>query len=416
MEENNHKPQAETEPMTPSPAETGSDKKPAHLPTPKQQVVEKLKTAERILITAHQDPDGDALGSCLGLQRVLAKLGKQVTVAIAGQIDRNLKFLPEVDKVANQIEAEPEFMIVLNEEQSKAKNVEVRRLDNNQVALVVTADTGRFKPNQVSFQDGRYPFDVIVALDCANQEQIGKLASTNQELFSKVPLVSIDHHSSNTNFGEVNFVDTNAAATAEIMVSIIESLGQNNGKTVNLINEPVATCLLTGLMTDTGSFQNSNTTPKSLTVTAQLLASGGQHALIVKEIFKSMPEEQLKLWGIALTKIKVDRPLGFAWATLSRADFNQTKAGEEAVSGLIDKLLKSLTGVDFVLLLSERESGLHGSLRSANNQFNVEILAKLFGGGGHKQAAAFLVKEGTLAEHEQRVINAISQQLRAKQE
>lgn len=379
--------------------------------SPKQQLVDALRKAERILITTHENPDGDALGSALALQHVLDRLGKHTTVAMSGKLDQTLNFLNGFASVMNDVVDKQEFMIVLDEADGRAKNVEVRRLDDHRIALVLVPESGHISSENITFEPGKYLYDLIVVLDCSRLEQLGELYKNHAEIFNKVPVISIDHHLEHQQYGTYNLSDTNAAATAEIMVSVIESLSQADSKE-GLIDNHVATCLLTGLMTDTGSFQNSNTTPKSLTVAAQMVALGADHRGIVNNVFKTRPISQLRLWGKALGHIKEDKPLRFAWATLSRADFVSSQAGDEEVSGLIDTMLKTASNTDFVILLSERSGGLHGSLRSVKEGIDVQRLAALFGGGGHKQAAAFLINGGTLNEHEQRVINTIRDQQR----
>lgn len=386
-----------------------SETKPVNI---KQQIVETLKSAQKILITAHENPDGDSLGSALALQHVLDRLGKQATVAMTGKMDQRFSYLNGFSSILQDISAEQEFVIVLDEQGGKAKNVEVRRIDDGHIALVLTPESGHISAENISFQKGEYPYDCVVVLDCPRLELVGKLYQDNKNLFESVDLLAIDHHLSPSGFGKYNLSDTNAAATAEIMVSIIESLAQN-GEVTNLIDTHVATALLTGLMTDTGSFQNSNTKSKSLTVAAQMLASGADHVRIVKDVFKTHSAAQLRLWGKALSHIKEDKPLRFAWATLTKADFVSAQAREEDSGGLIDELLKTTAETDFVLLLSERQAGLHGSLRSIKAGINVRDLASLFGGGGHAQAAAFIVEGGTLAEHEQRVIGVLRDKQRS---
>lgn len=379
--------------------------------SPKQQLIEALRSAERVLITAHENPDGDALGSALALQHVLDRLGKHTTVAMSGKLDSSFSFLNGFSSVESDVAGKQEFMIVLDEAEGRAKNVEVRRLDDNHIALVVIPESGQILSENITFEPGKYLYDLIIVLDSSKIEQLGELYTKHTELFTNVPVASIDHHIATQPYGKYNFSDTNAAATAEIMVSVIESLTQAETKD-NLIDNHVATCLLTGLMTDTGSFQNSNTTPKSLTVAAQMVALGADHRRIVTDVFKTRSISQLRLWGKALAHLKEDKPLRFAWATLTRADFVSAQAGDEEVSGLVDTLLKTAADTDFVILLSERSGGLHGSLRSIKEGIDVQRLATLFGGGGHTQAAAFLIPAGTLTEHEQRIINTIRDQQR----
>jgi phosphoesterase RecJ-like protein len=382
--------------------------------TPKQAVVEKLRSAQRVLITTHDGPDGDALGSALALQHVLERLGKHVTVGMSGKINPNFDYLNGFSSIQSTVKSEPEFIIVLDETAAKTKNVEVRRLDATHLALVITPENAPIDASQLRFEAGSYPFDLIVVLDCPLIEMVGQFYHDHRELFEKVPMVNIDHHQNNAGFAAVSLADTNASATAEIMVSIIESLSQNLEPGTTLLDSHVANALLTGLLTDTGCFQNGNTTPKTLTVGAQLMAAGADHATIVQRVFKSKPISTLRLWGKALAHLREDKPLRFAWAVITRSDFVSAQANDDETSGLIDELIKSANDTDFVLLLTEKKDGLHGSFRSIVPGNDVLDLAKRFGGGGHKQAAAFMIPNGTAAEYEQRIINTLRQEQRGR--
>jgi phosphoesterase RecJ-like protein len=274
--------------------------------------------------------------------------------------------------------------------------------------VVITPKDGLLTPTNVRIEEGSYDIDLVIALDCANEERLGTFFEKNRTLFYEVPVVNIDHHPGNTNFGKVNIVDTAASSTAEILVSLLETIGK---EVPNLFDADVATCLLTGLITDTGSFQNSNTTPKSLTVAAQLVAAGGRQQEIVKHTFKTRSLSTLRLWGRALSYIKEDAPRKFIWSVLNKADFVAARATHEESSGVIDELLKSAAGTNFVLLLSEREGGVHGSFRSVTPQVNVASLAQLFGGGGHTQAAAFNLENCTMAQKENEIITTLRNHL-----
>lgn len=382
--------------------------------SPKQQILEKLRAAQRVLVTMHENPDGDSLGSALALQHVLERLGKHVTVAASGKIKDVFDYLDGFSSIQKEVKTEPEFVIVLDEAIAKTKNVEVRRLDATHLALVITPESGAIDASQLKFEAGSYPFDLIVVLDSPSIDLVGSFYVEHRALFDKVSVINIDHHRDNAGFAAVTLSDTGASATAEIMVSLIESLSQNAEPSAPLLDAHVANALLTGLMTDTGCFQNSNTTPKAMTVGAQLMAAGADHGLIVRRVFKSKSLSTLRLWGKALSHLREDKPLRFAWAVLNRADFVASQANDDETGGLIDELLKSASETDFVLLLTEKKDGLHGSLRSIVPGVDVQDLAKRFGGGGHKQAAAFMIPQGSAAEYEQRIINTLRQEQRTR--
>ncbi|MBI4023314.1 hypothetical protein HY375_04075, partial [Candidatus Berkelbacteria bacterium] len=151
----------------------------------------------------------------------------------------------------------------------------------------------------------------------------------------------------------------------------------------------------------------TNTTPKSFTVAAQLVAAGARQQEIVQHIYKTKPLSTLKLWGTVLSKIQEDRERRFIWSTVAAGDFKAFDAADSETGGVIDELLKTVPAIDFALLLSEKQGDLTGSLRGVSRQVNVADVAKLFGGGGHEMAAAFRIAGGSLADNESEIIDKI---------
>lgn len=377
--------------------------------TPKQQWSELVKNAKSVLVLAHHHPDGDALGSMLALKAGLERLGKEVTVATSGQIPTHLSFLPAYDSLQKDPSFQKDLLIVIDETQAKVGNITLKRISDTKLMVVVTPKDGALTQTNIRIEDGAFMTDLIIVLDSPELERLGSIYEQNSSLFFEVPVVNIDHHPGNTNFGKVNIVDITASSTAEILVSLLETIGKD---TPGIIDETVATCLLTGILADTSSFQNANTTPKSLTVAAQLVAAGARQQEIVRNIFKTRSLSQLRLWGRALSYIKEDAQLKFAWSVLTKADYVAAQADEGAASGVIDELLKTASGMDFVLLLSERDNGIHGSFRAVIPTMDVSRLANALGGGGHPQAAAFFMENASLKQKEMEIVNRIRGLLR----
>lgn len=372
--------------------------------TPKQQWSEYIKTAKSILILTHQDPDGDALGSAIALKIGLEKLGKEVTVASSGNVNQIYKFLPQIENLQPELKIRKDLHLILDETNAKVGNVSLKRLSETKLSVVITPKEGFLTSKDVRIEEGGYNTDLVIVLDCTNLERLGQIYENNADLFYEVPVINIDHHPGNPNFGKINLIDITASSTAEILVSLMEVLTKDGP---SIFDEEISTCLLTGLTFDTGSFQNSNTTPKSLTIAAQLVAAGARQQDIIKNLFKTKPLSTLRLWGRALSYIKEDQPLRFAWSVLTKADFVAAQAGPEESSGVIDELLKTATQMDFVLLLTEKDGQINGSLRACNPTVDVLKLANLFGGGGHNQAAGFTGIEGKLAQKEMEIVGKI---------
>jgi phosphoesterase RecJ-like protein len=165
---------------------------------------------------------------------------------------------------------------------------------------------------------------------------------------------------------------------------------------------------LTGIVSDTGSFQHANTTPKSLTVAAQLVALGAKQQDIIKYLFKTKSYETLKLWGQVLSNLQYVEPLRLVWAGVSHADIGASGATVEGLTGLIDELMTSVPGADVIILLSEREPRVvYGSIRAARGVNAMEV-ASLLGGGGHPGAAGFKLADMDIQEASRLVLEKVA--------
>lgn len=372
--------------------------------TPKQQTIELIKAAQKVLVFSHVNPDGDALGSMLALSLVLKKIGKEVTAVTSENLPENLKFLPCADHLSPTFSGTKDFIISVNTSRTRVDKLSYKNVvEDNKLNVIITPVAGVFKPEDVTFSFGTYKYDLIIVLDSPDLERLGNIYDNNSELFYETPVINIDHHAGNDHFGKVNWVDLTATSTSEILVALIESLGRDK----SLLDADVATALLTGIIVDTGSFQNSNTTPKSFTVAAQLVAAGARQQEIIKWIFKTRALSTLKLWGRVLENVHEENIHNFIWSSVGRNDFAETQANDSATSGVLDELLKTAPGIDFALLLSEKNDGLHGSFRAARAGVDVAAMARLFGGGGHEAAAAFNIAGESLQSRGNQVIATI---------
>lgn len=368
----------------------------------KQQVVDIIKNNQNFLVLTHKNPDGDALGSSLALYLSLKKMGKSVSTACCDVIPDVFRFLPNVSDITQDFSGKRDFVISLDVSKTSADKIMYKSRDNK-LDIIVTPKNGKFNSNMVTCTEGKFHFDAIIILDSPDIERIGNNYEENAEIFYEIPVVNIDHHVTNDHFGKINLIDLIATSTSEILVSVIEALTGDS----KFFDEDIATSLLTGIITDTNSFQNTNTTPKSLTVAAQLVASGARQQEIIKHVYKTKPLSTLRLWGRALSALHDEKAFYFVWSQLRKADYVEVGASQDEGSGLIDELLKTASGIDFALLLSERNGDVHGSLRSSNRTKNVAEIAKLFDGGGHSMAAAFQLKNTSLAETSERIIQKI---------
>lgn len=313
------------------------------------KIYKSISKAEKILIISHRNPDPDTIGSNLALRIFLEKLGKKVKSAC----------IDEVSKDYNQISSTDLF-------------------DNN-----------------FNLAD----FDLFISVDCGSIDQIGfpnsnkKYAKLTNE---KIPLINIDHHPSNNNFGTINLVINDSASTTLIIFHLLCYWKEK-------ITPKVATLLLFGLYYDTGSFSHSNTDNLVFDVAAKLLSLGARNDLIVKCLFKTHSINKLRLWGEVLNNTTITNN-NIAFSGVTKKDFDKHNCTHGDLSGVID-YLSSAKGNNFTTLLScENDEVIKGSLRTRKNNTDVAKIAKKFGGGGHNKASGFSIKGKLFKSHKVSII------------
>jgi bifunctional oligoribonuclease and PAP phosphatase NrnA len=299
-----------------------------------EAIADALRGHDRFLVVTHENPDGDALGSLLATTLTLRELGKDVVMFLAGSAP-----LPH----------EYGFM----------------QLDG----LV------RVLPDDMEER-------VLVAVDCAKADRIGPdLAPVERATL----VLDIDHHHDNSRFGDANLVVADASSTGEVLRDVIRELG------VELTPE-LAEPLYIALVTDTGRFQYSNTTPKALRLAAELVDAGADVHAVFQQVYESVEFAKLKLLARALERARVLEGGRIVVSHLVRTDFAEVGAVEPYSEGIID-YLRAVEGCELAALIREppRDDGptRRVSLRASVDELDVSAIARLFGGGGHRQAAGF---------------------------
>lgn len=307
-----------------------------------QKIIQTMSQAQRILTVSHRKPDGDTIGSALALAHYAERLGKPYHCFCIDSPASYLQFLPKARELGPHTEVW-----------------------------------------------SRPDIDVIIVVDAGDLKYAG-VDQYIANLPQHYTLINIDHHVTNTGYGHINLVDSSASSACEIVYRLLNS--------VRAIDRNIATCLLTGLITDTGSFSNLATTASAIDTASQLLAKGANLPQISKQALQYRPYNTLKLWGRALERLHEDPKTGMIVTAVTLEDIHECNADEEAVSG-ISNFLNGLeqANTHAVLVLTQSQPDLiKGSLRTTNPLIDVTEFAKLYGGGGHKKAAGFTLK-GNLA-------------------
>jgi phosphoesterase RecJ-like protein len=300
---------------------------------PIRKAAQALQRAQRIALAAHINPDGDTLGCILALGHALRALGKDATLLSADGVPDIYGWLPGAERIQTGTE--------------------------------------------------RRDFDLAVVCDAGALERVGR--SVMPIVQSAPMLLDIDHHvTDGTAFGQIRVLDATAAATAELVWKVILALGRLTGR--DLATPDVAECLMTALITDTGSFRYPNVTPDTFALAARLRALGAQPAVINELVFENRSFASLKLLGRALDSLQTTPDGQVAWAVVTAADFVEFAATDADTEGIVNHVRAVKTAMVGILFREIPGGKVRISLR-AREGADVNRIANVFGGGGHRLAA-----------------------------
>lgn len=316
------------------------------------EMMDMLKQAQRVLIVAHVSPDGDTLGSSLALRLAFLRLGKDVTLVCQDRPAAFYDFLPGVDTVV--------------------------------------------LPEQV-----KGTFDTAVAVDVSDSLRLGDCAPV---YFACEKRVVIDHHKTNDNFGQCNWIDVNASAVGVMISEVINALGVP-------LDKAMAVCLYTAISTDTGHFQFGNTNGAAMHAAAAMVDTGIDVAGITMKLYREMPKAKTLLLARALGRMQFAHEDRTAYIALRRADIDECGATDDMTEGIINYAIQTI-GVDIAFMATEKEGVVKFSMRS-KAPYDVAALCKQFGGGGHALAAGCKMTT-PLEESAQIMLGAIAQEREVK--
>lgn len=313
-------------------------------------IIQHLKRSNDYIVTSHISPDGDNIGSTLGIYYALKKLGKNVFYVIDDNTPQNLKFLVEDVEILTSKEFELEDYCV-------------------------------------------------IALDCGDKNRI----CLNDTLINNAKhLTCIDHHASNDYYGDLNYIDADASSTCELVYNLLVRLEQIEH--IDIIDEVIATALYTGLVTDTGNFAYSSTHPSSLEMGKELLLKGAKRDTIIQRVFQSNPYNYYKILGEALNTLDIVQNK-IASISITKEMLKRNSISFNDVDG-ITSYTRDIENVEVGILLKEKkENEVKISLRS-KQYVDVSLIAQSFNGGGHVRAAGCTIYD-SIENAKQQVLEAV---------
>jgi phosphoesterase RecJ-like protein len=299
-------------------------------------VVGRIRGAKRVLAVSHENPDADTIGATLGVVRMVERRGGRADPVCTDPVPPLYDFIGGVE---------------------------------------------RFRTDP----DPAADYDLLVLSDCATPERVGAVGERHRELFERLPRVVIDHHASNAALAEADWIDPEAAATCEMVALLSICLGMPVAS-----DRGLASALMAGIVMDTATFAHPNTTPRTLAVSAALVEAGAPLSDISRRLYRSKPDNQLRLFGRVLERLTSFDEGRVVASTLFDADLAATGTQPPHSEGIID-LLAQAEHAEVVILFKEAGESTRISVRTKPGGVDATVLTGLFGGGGHARAAGATV-------------------------
>ena len=308
-----------------------------------KEIVNEIKIAKNIVLTAHINPDGDALGSLLAFYFMIKAFCKK------NNMEKMVKIVVD-DKL-------PKYM---------------RHFEDTKLILNYENFVDEFKNN---FQNNE-KFDLFISLDCANEERYGKSVEIKRQSEQSI---NIDHHISNTEHADFNYVE-NICSTGELLYQFLEVFDIE-------LTKKIAEFMYLGIINDTGNFRHANVTEHTFLVCSKLITAGANNHKISNIIFE-MSEKKVELIGEVYKNKIIDEEYKFASYYLTREKMNELGIEKDDTDGTAEMLLR-IEGMEISLFVREEADGASKGSFRANDKYNVNKIASIFGGGGHIKAAGF---------------------------
>ena len=315
-----------------------------------KEVIDEIKNGKTFLVSSHVNPEGDAVGSLLSLVLGLKELKKDVTAYLYDPVPKTFDFLPYADKVTNKI-------------------------DENKI------------------------YDAVFVVDCGQKDRLGE---DFHKIKNKGKVINIDHHATNDCFGDINVIDPDACAAGEMVYDLLKEIPV-------AITRDIAINIYTSILTDTGSFRYSCTTPKTFGIAGEMLRLGVDPWDISQRVYESIPVNKLKLLASVLNTLELTSDGRVASLVVTLDMLDKANANKELADGFVN-YARTIEGVEVGVLLRETKQGEYKISMRSKGRIDVAEITMGFGGGGHMNAAGCTIK-GNLKDIKEKVISATEKRI-----
>ncbi len=375
-----------------------------------QQLEQLLQNSQYILVVFDSTSIiGDTAASALTLKHWLEKKQKKVDLVCDGFIlPKKLSFLEGSECIRPELAHLQKFIIKVDVSKVDMDTISYD-IKDGWLSVYLTPKHGSLTKNNLRTAQSTFKYDLIITIGANDLESLGSIFLNNTDLFYRTPIINIDHRATNEHFGQMNLVDLTATSAAEIIYQALQQLDSS------LLNDQMATALLTGMIAATKSFKTQNVTPFSLNIASELMKLGGDREKIIRHLYQMKSLPTLKLWGQALSHLIFDPTIGLISTSITRDDCTRSGATTEDIHGVVEELIANSPEAKIILLTYETSAGNGTTTTQAvletDKEHNALELAAKFGARGDKRQATFTIANQLLDEATRDIITEIKTQL-----
>ncbi len=374
-----------------------------------QQIKQEIENCRHVLIVFNNHENTDATASALALFSFLEKNNKSVDITCTNFLpSKNLGFLTGLKNIRSELEHLQKLIIKVDVSHAKIESLSYD-IKDNWLSIYLTPKNGLLTKDEIRTAQSAYKYDLIITLGTSELETLGPIFLNNTDLFYRTNIINIDYHAANERYGQINFVDLNATSISEMIYRLAKQFWETQ------LEETNATALLTGMIAATHSFKTTNVTPLTLQAASELINHGANREKIIQNLYRTRSLSTLKLWGTALSKIKIDQNKHFAWITITKEDFIKCGANEEDLRDIISELIGNSPEIDLILLLYEKENlnghnTVNGILHSKKGH-DTRLLLKSHNPSGTSEQSKIFIENTTLLDAEKILTEEIKKSL-----
>jgi len=375
-----------------------------------QQIKQSFEHKKHILITFKKSYGGDALGSAIALKLMFKYLNKQADIVCDDfAIQEKYNFLKYSKHIANHIGHLKQFVINVDIADTGIAELSYDNKDKK-LRIFITPQKGYISKEAITTAQTDFRYDCIVVLDTPDLHSLGNIYTKHEEFFYAVPVINIDHKSSNEQFGHINHIVEPASSTSEIMYDILHAIGEEH------VDRHIAQALLTGIVAGTMGFREKKVRPQTLTIASKLSEYGADRNFIMKKLFQTKSIHTFRLWGNILSRLEHDPDHKLVWTTLTRDDMVRNNATAHDIHGVVEELITTSEDAHYILVLHEDSDGgqektIHGFLKVVP-AYDATAMLKKYDAIGDENNAHFHIQGKTLVEAEQEIISHVKEQIK----